>query len=260
MMATACLALVWRREGPRAGVLAVVLVALAVLTGCEILAGIGEREQSGGGNGGGVGGGSVGGAGGEWAVPCVEGNTPIFSDAFDDGETDLALWRVFQYGATIGEDPTARALIVAATGADDNSTAFYETNATFSLNDSAICVYAQVSMPGNGASFIDVAYQAAYMAAGVYQGKLFLGNIADFTLGDDYDAQVHAWWRLRHQDGSLFFDTAAADGIWIERVVHPYPEAGLPIDALYVDVGVSRQGESAPMEAEFRWLSIAHVN
>jgi hypothetical protein len=184
------------------------------------------------GQGGAGSGGAPGGSGGGGVIfDCAANGTNTLTDDFDDGAVD-AQWN--QYG-TVDED--GGTLVLDPGGSASAGTfAILQAVDTYDLRSCAVTVRA-VQVPSDVpnayaglAVYVDQENYTELIVGGPdLHSVTWVAGVSAGVLSVPYDANAHAWWRLREQGGTLFYEVSE-DGIAFvahSSVNSPYPSSAL---------------------------------
>ncbi|MDI1447951.1 hypothetical protein QHF85_28065, partial [Polyangium sp. 6x1] len=217
--------------------------------GAEVSSSAGASSGSGMGGMGGAGGaggagGGGGGGGGGGAPQC----TIALQDDFDDGMTNSAKWSNYAEGAgtSIAE---SGGNLVATIGAGAVGYAVHYSTEAYDISNCAVFVQVlEVPNPTLQAfaslqigTELDNAIEIVSYQGTLYFHKILAGSFTDVGFLD-YDPQEHAFWRIRQQDGTTFWETSPDAQQWTVQASAPNP---LPPGDLYVAL-VGGIDEAAP--------------
>jgi hypothetical protein len=196
----------------------------------------GPSSSSGAAGGTGPGGAGSGGApggsgGGGVTFDCAANGTSTLTDDFDDGAVG-AEWN--QYG-NVDED--GGTLVLDPGGSASASTfAILQSVDTYDLRNCSVTVRAaQVpsdvpnAYAGLAVYVDDKNYTELILGGPDLHSVTWVAGVSVGVLSVPYDATAHAWWRLREQGGTIFYEVSQ-DGIgFVEHssVASPYSSADL---------------------------------
>lgn len=208
----------------------------------------GGTETGGGGTGG------AGGTGGMPAEPC--GKTDVLADDFEDGLTGVPWYWIGDPGAAITET-NGEGVVTLPANAGGPVYGAFQTKRYYDLHGSSVSVkVGQAAAAPTASTFLVARYdQSNYAELSVMNGKLLAVRVSGgstFTIIQvAYDPVMHRYWRFRHSNGTLYWETSPNGTVY--NSLTNWPEAGLfDLSSVRIDMGGRvTGGEGAPSEIHF---------